>query len=166
MTEAKGLPLTTMVKGLLTVPSAPERFFRIAQIAAADHAVSAALLTPSAPADLTELLGARPDIAEGSARLALVVTRELVNPLGQLHGGITLCVSDLLAQAALQAEGGPSRTVSVHVAYPRPILEGATARFSGQVVHRGRTFAVVRVTAHNAAGKPCAIATVTTGMPA
>jgi uncharacterized protein (TIGR00369 family) len=117
---------------------------------------------PNAPAVLTELLGARPRAADGCARLAVDVTADLANPLGNLHGGITLLVSDLVAQAAFAAADGPTRTTSVHVAYPRPMPLGTTVRFEGQVIHRGRTFGVARVTALNATGKPCAVATITT----
>jgi uncharacterized protein (TIGR00369 family) len=94
--------------------------------------------------------------------LAVAVTPDLANPLGNLHGGITLLVSDLVAQAAFAAAGGPTRTTSVHVAYPRPMPLGTTVRFEGQVIHRGRTFGVAQVTALNASGRPCAVATVTT----
>jgi uncharacterized protein (TIGR00369 family) len=117
---------------------------------------------PSAPAALSELLGAWPRAADGCALLTVTVTADLANPLGNLHGGITLLVSDLVAQAAFAAAGGPPRTTSVHVAYPRPMPLGTTVRFEGQVIHRGRTFGVARVTALNATGKPCAVATVTT----
>jgi uncharacterized protein (TIGR00369 family) len=90
------------------------------------------------------------------------VTPELTNPLGNLPGGITLCVCDLVAQAAVGAAGGPERTTSIHVAYPRPVPVGARVRFGAQVVHLGRAFGVVRVTAnHDDNGKPFAIATVT-----
>jgi uncharacterized protein (TIGR00369 family) len=90
------------------------------------------------------------------------VTPELTNPLGNLHGGITLCACDLVAQAAVGAAGGPARTASIHVAYPRPVPAGARVRFAAQVVHQGRAFGVVRVTAQNDdTGKPFAIATVT-----
>jgi uncharacterized protein (TIGR00369 family) len=100
--------------------------------------------------------------ADGCALLTVTVTADLANPLGNLHGGITLLVSDLVAQAAFAAAGGPTRTTSVHVAYPRPMPLGTTVRFEGEVIHRGRTFGVARVTALNATGKPCAVATVTT----
>jgi uncharacterized protein (TIGR00369 family) len=116
-----------------------------------------------APAALADLLGARPRAADGCAMLAVDVTSGLANPLGNLHGGITLLVSDLVAQAAVSAAGGPTRTTSVHVAYPRPMPLGTTVRFEGQVIHRGRTFGVAQVTALNASGRPCAVATVTTG---
>jgi acyl-coenzyme A thioesterase PaaI-like protein len=48
------------------------------------------------------------------------------------------------------------------VAYPRPVPAGARVRFAAQVVHLGRAFGVVRVTAnHDDNGKLFAIATVT-----
>lgn len=116
---------------------------------------------PSALAGLPGLHGARPRATEGGASLEVAVTAELVNPMGNLHGGITLWISDLVAQAALAAAGGPTSTMSVHVAYSRPMPFGTTVRFEGRAVHRGRTFGVARVTAVNESGKPCAIATVT-----
>jgi uncharacterized protein (TIGR00369 family) len=114
------------------------------------------------PADLAELLGAEPRAAEGGAELELAVVPGLANPLGNLHGGITLCACDLVAQVALQAVAGPSRTAFIHVAYARPIPVGTKTRFEGRIVHGGRSFAVVQVTAVNESGKPCAFATVTT----
>jgi uncharacterized protein (TIGR00369 family) len=116
---------------------------------------------PSGLAGLSGLLGAPPRAADGGASLDVAVTAELVNPMGNLHGGVTMWISDLVAQAALAAAGGPTRTMSVHVAYPRPMPFGTTVRFEGRAVHSGRTFGVARVTAVNESGKPCAIATVT-----
>jgi len=115
--------------------------------------------------DLAGFLGGRTRAAEGGALLELTVTPELANPLGNLHGGITLCACDLVAQAAIDAAGGPPRTASIHVAYPRPIPVGTRVRFTAQVVHLGRAFGIVRVTALSDSGKPGAIATVTTGPP-
>jgi uncharacterized protein (TIGR00369 family) len=111
--------------------------------------------------DLAGYLGGELRTAEGGTLFELTVTPELTNPLGNLHGGITLCACDLVAQAAVGAAGGPPRTASIHVAYPRPVPVGARVRFAAQVVHLGRAFGVVRVTAHNDGGKPFAIATVT-----
>jgi uncharacterized protein (TIGR00369 family) len=127
---------------------------------------SITIAAPSAAetADLTGLLGV-PSAAGDGAHLDLVVTSALVNPLGNLHGGITLCACDLVAQAALHAVGGPPRTVSIHVTYPRPVPVGGVVRFVARVLHRGRAFAITQVTASNESGKPCVIATVTTGAP-
>jgi uncharacterized protein (TIGR00369 family) len=116
-------------------------------------------------ADLAGFLGGQARAMEGGALLELTVTPELANPLGNLHGGITLCACDLVAQAAIEAAGGPPRTASIHVAYPRPIPVGTRVRFTAQVAHLGRAFGIVRVTALSDSGKPGAIATVTTGPP-
>ncbi len=114
-------------------------------------------------ADLDGFLGGQVRAADGGAFLELTVTPGLINPLGSMHGGVTLCACDLVAQAAVDAAGGPSRTASIHVAYPRPIPGGTKVRFTAEVTHLGRTLGVVRVTALNDSGRPCAIATVTTG---
>jgi uncharacterized protein (TIGR00369 family) len=118
------------------------------------------------PEDLTELLGTPSAGTDGSAYLDLAVTRAMVNPLGNLHGGITLCACDLVAQAALGAVAGPSRITSIHVAYPRPVPEGTAVRFEGGVLHRGCAFAITQVTALSESGKPCVISTISTGAPA
>ncbi|MBQ0855614.1 PaaI family thioesterase (plasmid) [Streptomyces sp. BH-SS-21] len=115
--------------------------------------------------DLLELLDAQVKSTDGGAELELVATPELVNPLGNLHGGIGLCASDVAAHAALEAAGGPpSDTASVHIAYVRPVPRNTAVRFRASVEHAGRSFAVVRVTSVNENGRPCTIATVTTGV--
>jgi uncharacterized protein (TIGR00369 family) len=118
----------------------------------------------SPPASLAALLGTRVQPTEGGAALDLVVTPDLTNPLGNLHGGITFAACDLAAQAVLLAAGGPTQTASIHVAYPRPIPLGATPRFEARVLHRGRSLGIVRVTATVDGVKPCCVATITTGV--
>ncbi|HEY1920579.1 MAG TPA: hotdog fold thioesterase [Streptosporangiaceae bacterium] len=121
---------------------------------------------PAPAANLTELLGehTHAHATDDGARLDLTVTPDLVNPLGNLHGGITLCLCDVLAHAALsgQRHPTPARTASIHVAYVRALPLGATASFHCEVAYRGRSFALIRIGAVNEAGKPCVIATVTT----
>lgn len=116
----------------------------------------------AAPADLTELIGAHVQAADGGAVVEIPVTGELMNPMGNMHGGVIFTAVDLAAQAALLSVDGPVRTASVHVAYPRPLTPGAPARFEARVRHRGRSFGIVEVTSLNEAHKPCVIATVTT----
>ena len=131
-----------------------------------DDASAGTPVSGALPENLTELLGTPSVGTDGSAYLDLAVTRAMVNPLGNLHGGITLCACDLVAQAALDAVAGPSRTTSIHVAYPRSVPEGTAVRFEGRVLHRGRAFAITQVTALNKSGKPCVISTISTGAPA
>jgi uncharacterized protein (TIGR00369 family) len=120
----------------------------------------------AAPAtSLAELLGTEVRLAEGGAELDITVTSGLTNPLGNLHGGITLAACDLAAQAALLEAGGPTQTASVHVAYPRPMPLGTTPRFEARVLHNGRSLGIVRVTATLDGVKPCAVAMITTGVP-
>lgn len=125
------------------------------------RAVRSRAEVPTDPGSVHDLLGRAP-VPEGeAATLDLAATSALVNPLGNVHGGITLLAADLTALAAMEAAGQPMTTASIHVAYVRPIPLGSTARFEATVVHQGRTFAVARVEARNAAGKLCATATVT-----
>lgn len=117
------------------------------------------------PASLDALLGARVQPTEGGAVLNLPVTSGLANPLGNLHGGITMAACDLAAQAALHAAGGPTQTATIHVSYPRPMPLGSAPRFEARLVHCGRTLGIVAVTASLDGLKPCAVATITTGLP-
>jgi uncharacterized protein (TIGR00369 family) len=125
---------------------------------------AAAVTAVSAGAgSLAELLHARVQATEGGAELGLTVTADLVNPLGNLHGGITFAACDLVAQVALLAAGGPTQTASIRVAYPRPIPLGATPEFQARLLHRGRGLGIVAVTVTTDDAKPRALATVTTG---
>lgn len=121
------------------------------------------IVAAGGPGSLADLLDARVKAADGGAVLELPVVRELANPLGNLHGGVTFAAVDLAAQAALRSVGAPVHAQSVRVSYPRPLPPGQTARFEAQVVHRGRSLGLVNVTAGNEAGKPCVVASVTTG---
>lgn len=121
-------------------------------------------LEPEEPAQagsVFDLLGARPQASKERALLDLQATPALVNPLRNVHGGITLCAADLTAIAALETGGRLMETASIHVAYVRPIPLGTAVRFEATVVHSGRSFAVAHVHARNADGKICATATVT-----
>jgi uncharacterized protein (TIGR00369 family) len=118
----------------------------------------AALPATDALIDAASVLGLRWP-GPGTAEPLLEVTDRLTNPLGNLHGGISLCASELVAMAALLPSG--LITASVQVAYLRPAPVGAVVRFAVTVQHRGRTLAVVQVTGTNDAGKICTIATIT-----
>jgi uncharacterized protein (TIGR00369 family) len=111
--------------------------------------------------DLMSLLGVRVKTTDDGAELECVATIDLVNPLGNLHGGIALCASDIAANAALIATGLTCDTASIHIAYVRPVPLGTVLTFEAAVVHAGRTFAVVSVAGKNESGKACTIATVT-----
>jgi uncharacterized protein (TIGR00369 family) len=108
---------------------------------------------------LASLMGAKPLLTANGAELHLTV--RLGNPLANLHGGISLCASELVGLAALQNSGPQFETASVHVVYARPIPLGSDVIFHASVTHRGRSLAVAQIISTNDAGKPCTIATVT-----
>jgi uncharacterized protein (TIGR00369 family) len=84
----------------------------------------------------------------------------LGNPLGNLHGGVSLCVSELVAVRALLGSGPPLVTASVRMAYVRPLLVGTTVTLTARVLHRGRTLGVVEVVGTGPGGKVATLATV------
>ncbi|GLY40396.1 hypothetical protein Amsp01_064190 [Amycolatopsis sp. NBRC 101858] len=96
--------------------------------------------------------------ADGRAELRIDVGDDLVNPIGTLHGGISLWLAELTASAALaRPDFVPA---SLTATYPRPFPHGEVATFRAEVVTAGRRMAVTRVIGANRAGKPCVVATV------
>jgi uncharacterized protein (TIGR00369 family) len=88
------------------------------------------------------------------------ISPALQNPMRNLHGGITLCLADLLATSTLSdTEGPPLSIVSVQMTYLRPIPASVEATFRPTVLHRGRTLAVVDVAA-TVDGRLCATSRV------
>ena len=112
--------------------------------------------------DTATIIGAR---RAKTPDLSLEVTAELGNPLGNLHGGVSLCASELAGIAALRSSNQALVTASIHIAYVRPAPVGTHLLFSPTVLHRGRTFALVQVVSTNETGKPCTIATITAQSP-
>ncbi len=111
---------------------------------------------PPADMPLREVLGFRavaPDVLE------LPSTAFAANGMGNVHGGILCAGAEFAAMSALGA-AGRARTTSIDIVYVRPADAGGTTTFQTRVLHRGRTLAVVQVTAVNSSNKPCAVATV------
>lgn len=114
----------------------------------------------AAPADkhsLFEVLGARFD----GDRLVLAPSTELTNPLGMAHGGVLIAGTELAAQRAIAAVLTDPVTTSVRMNYLRPAAMGAELTFTTELVHRGRSVSVARVSTVGASGKPCTLGTVT-----
>ncbi|WP_328611177.1 PaaI family thioesterase [Amycolatopsis sp. NBC_00345] len=112
--------------------------------------------TASVLNDLRQEVGA----AEGRAQLRFGVADELVNPHGTLHGGVTLWAAGLVAGAALSTLTATLNPASIAVSYLRPFPHGDVAEIQAEVVSRGRSLALTRVTGRNRAGKPCIVAAV------
>jgi uncharacterized protein (TIGR00369 family) len=109
---------------------------------------------PGTTADLLELLG---DLELDEAGAGLLVGPRLGNPRGSLHGGVSLCLADLLAAYAVPGLG----TTGAVVRYLRPVPLGTRLRLDTAVRHRGRTLAHVEVAARREDGAECVRAVVT-----
>lgn len=114
--------------------------------------------TGTPTAGLLDKIREQVSAADGRAELRVDVGDDLVNPIGTLHGGISLWLAELTAGAALaRPDFVPA---SLTATYPRPLPHGEIATFRADVVTAGRRMAVTRVTGANRAGKPCVVATV------
>jgi uncharacterized protein (TIGR00369 family) len=90
---------------------------------------------------------------------------EVSNVMGNLHGGISLCASEMAGLMVLQTGSRPLVTASIHIAYLRPTPVDGGVSFRATPLHRGRTLGVAQVVSHNSAGKACTMATVTCHQP-
>jgi uncharacterized protein (TIGR00369 family) len=114
--------------------------------------------------ELLDLIGAEQLPSDQGARLQFVASDAVTNPLGNLHGGIGLCCSDLAAHLALGSSNGPWATTSLQTSYVRPVPGGAQVEFRATARHRGRGLAVVDVDGV-VDGRLCTIARVTLQPP-
>ncbi|MET0197086.1 MAG: acyl-CoA thioesterase domain-containing protein [Rhodococcus fascians] len=92
--------------------------------------------------------------------LVMAPTPFSINGMGNTHGGILITASEVAAMDAVDATGS-LRTTSIDIVFVRPGDGSVDTSLNAEVLHRGRSVAVVRVVSANAAGKPCSIATVT-----
>jgi uncharacterized protein (TIGR00369 family) len=117
------------------------------------------------PRSTPDVLGATTRGHDGGITLRLAATLELSNPQGSLHGGISLCASEIAGLAILQERSLPLVTASIHIAYLRPVPVDGEVSFDAKVLHRGRTLGVAQVVSHDADGRACTLATVTCHAP-
>ncbi len=92
--------------------------------------------------------------------LTMSPSRYSANGMGNVHGGILIAGSELAAMDALNASG-ELRSTSIDISFVRPGDASSDTTFESEILHRGRSVAVVRVVARNSAGKQCSIASVT-----
>ena len=114
---------------------------------------------PSA-SSIIELLGAHHRRDNAAAGLELEAAESHCNPLGNVHGGILLCASEIVGNSAVTPEA-EFQTTSIAMAFVRPCPGTEPLTFAPRVIYRGRSFAVAQVVARNRAGKTCTTATVT-----
>ncbi|MDH6285006.1 uncharacterized protein (TIGR00369 family) [Prescottella agglutinans] len=86
----------------------------------------------------------------------------LANPMGNVHGGVLLCVSELAGTNALGADTH-FRTTSINISYIRPCRADQPVIVTPTILHKGRNLGIVQVDSRNRDGKVCSSATVTCG---
>ncbi|OOL33547.1 hypothetical protein GQ85_00305 [Rhodococcus rhodochrous] len=107
---------------------------------------------------IIEVLGA--EHARGASGIEFGPSPTLANPMGNIHGGVLLCASEITGSAALPIDAG-FRTTSIHISYLRPCPSDEPVTFAPKVVHRGRSLGIVEVSSRTTAGKTCTTATIT-----
>ena len=110
---------------------------------------------PAGAAGLAELIGLRP---EGD-HFVLHVTPVLGNPRHMLHGGVSLCASELAATYSRQADAPHLMTSSLHIVHTRPVPSGARMEFHVTSSHAGRSLWISDVVG-SVEGRPCTLARV------
>jgi acyl-coenzyme A thioesterase PaaI-like protein len=115
---------------------------------------------PDGVVDLAELIGLRAD----GDRLTLDVTPVLGNPRRMLHGGVSLCASELAATRSRQADAPRLVTTSLHIVHARPVPAGARMEFDVTTRHAGRSLWISDVVG-SVAGRPCTLARVSAQAP-
>nr|ABC33872.1 hypothetical protein [Rhodococcus sp. T104] len=109
---------------------------------------------------IIELLGAHHRRDNACAGLELDPSDSLCNPLGNVHGGVLLCASEIAGHSAV-APYADFQTTSIAMTFVRPSPGTEPITFAPRVVYRGRSFAVIHVVGRNRTGKTCTTATVT-----
>jgi uncharacterized protein (TIGR00369 family) len=115
--------------------------------------------------DLPALLGVDLSRTGSGAELTLTAGAELANPVGNMHGGVLLCLTELVGGHALGDPAAPLVSSSVHITFVRPVALHQQVRLDATVAHRGRKLGVASVLGTDAAGRVCTVATVTGRAP-
>ena len=101
-----------------------------------------------------------PRVTPDGTTVDLEVTAALTNPLGNLHGGVSLWLAETMGSAALHQGNAALETASIHVTYLRPAPLGSTVRVIAVPRHTGRSLGLADVRALLPDGRACIEATV------
>lgn len=91
---------------------------------------------------------------EGVIERDFVVRKDMLNPLGTLHGGVTAAMMDDVLGMTVYSLGQPNFqvTVNLNVDYFLPAKEGDVLRVKGEVVRDGRRLINAFVNIYNEEG--------------
>ncbi len=100
------------------------------------------------------------DLADG-AQVSVPDPQNWMNGFGIMHGGVSACVTELVASAAISACNPDLSTVRVHTNYLRPVAADRPFVAEARLQHAGRSSAVVEVRGRGGSGELCTLSTVT-----
>jgi len=102
---------------------------------------------------LERVFGLTP-VPETQNQWSVEVSESLVNPMGNLHGGVALCMAEIVGNRTLNSSNDPVLyTGSLQLTYSRPVPLGEKITLTAETLHRGRTMGVCRVAATLSNGK-------------
>ncbi|MGF7234954.1 MAG: PaaI family thioesterase [Frankia sp.] len=118
---------------------------------------------PTAGFGVLDLLGGLMEPGETTARVVVKEPAPLSNGVGTVHGGVLFCLSEMAATALTRPDHDlvVEQTTSVRVNYLRPARIDEPMTAVAEVLHRGRSVTVSRVTTSGTSGKPYTVAVVT-----
>lgn len=115
-----------------------------------------------APPPWAMLFGSRPvEADEGTATLEIGVSGWITSGAGTMYGGAIALFADAAMLTSVYTTLPPdtaTATLDLKVHYLRPVLPGAVLRAKADVVHKGKTMAVVHCRLTNDEGKVAAVA--------
>ncbi|WP_176562188.1 PaaI family thioesterase [Mycolicibacterium palauense] len=123
--------------------------------------VSATSPEESAVLDIDEVLGLGYRRLADGVEVSMAEPGRWVNGFGILHGGVSACVTELAAAAAIGERNPDLYTAHVHTNYLRPVVAGAPFVAVAHLYHVGRSSAVVEVLGRGGRGELCTVSTVT-----
>lgn len=107
------------------------------------------------------------DVApDGTGCLQVPPSPSMLNAAGNVHGGVLVCLADVLATAVVDRPDAPAlATAAVRVTYLRPGSATGPLALTARTRHRGRATALVDVEAVGGDGRLCALGRVTFHAP-
>lgn len=127
--------------------------------------VSGRRAQPAVSTDIDQVLGLDYHHDSDGLHVTLADPGGWVNGFGIMHGGVSACVTELAASAAVARQNSELSTAHVHTSYLRPVVVGAPFVAVARPYHVGRSSAVVEVLGCGGGGQLCTVSTVTARRP-
>lgn len=90
---------------------------------------------------------------DGQVSISVKITEDLVNPLGNVHGGTLFALCDIAAGAHMSLNGTWGVTLDAAMDFYRPAKEGETLTAVVDERKRGKTVSIFLVSVYSDTGK-------------